>query len=432
MKKLLLPISLILALSMCGCTVPGSNDSSEESEPVTEDIAEIVTEPEVVSPYSEIVQQKLDTMSVHDKVCQLFVVTPESLTGYDWQSEWDEFTTVCYDYYPVGGIIMYDTNIFDPDQTSEFVSALRSMAKEKGVDVFMAVDEEGGDVARLTQRLGGDFLNNMSYYGEMNDYSTAYGVGQTLGHQLVQYAFNLDFAPVADVTINPFNELGDRIFSSDPQVVADMSGAVIDGLHSCGVSATLKHFPGLGASDGSLSFDSVYIDRKIEELRENEFKAFKGGIDSGADFVMVGHQVTSASGDNLPGDLSSVVINDWLKGELGFEGIVITDSHNMGAIINSYSSGEAAVKAIQAGADMILMPYELSEAVEALEKAVESGEITVDRLNESVGKILEKKRKLSLISESKSDESVSVETETSEAASEEITTEDSPVEIVSE
>ena len=417
MKKLLLSLPILFALTFSSCVksaadvsgessdVQAQTDSAEDS--VTEN-SEDTTESEQPEENQETTEESneninadvgkiLSEMTLHEKICQMIITTPETLTGYGVQTEWDDFTSVCYEAFPVGGLILFDTNITDSTQLESFVSALHSMTETTGIDIFTAVDEEGGEVARLQQKLGTEPISPMSYYGETNSYDEAFSAGQAIGNELAKYGFNLDFAPVADVNINPNNELGSRIFSSDPQVVSDMSAAVIDGLHSCGICTTLKHFPGLGAGDGNTHNDTVYIERTLEELEETEFKAFKGGIDAGTDFIMVGHQTTSASGENLQGDLSHVVVTDWLRDKLGYEGIIVTDSHSMGAVINSLSSGDSAVMAVQAGVDMILMPFDLADAVKSLENAVAGGEITEERINESVRRILEKKQELSLI-----------------------------------
>ena len=174
---------------------------------------------------------------------------------------------------------------------------------------------------------------------------------------------------------------------------------MVSGLQNSGnVSATLKHFPGLGAEDGNTHYDScTYIDRTFDELINNEFVAFSGGINAGADFVMVGHQIMSCAEDNLPSDLSYTVVTDWLRDRLGFNGIIITDSHEMNTISGVYSSGESAVMAIEAGVDMILMPSDFESAVQTVCDAVYDGSISEERINQSVCRILEKKQKLGLI-----------------------------------
>lgn len=366
------------------------------TEPPAETAIQTKTSPVAVEISSK-VQNHLAEMSLHEKVCQMFIVVPEAVSGYDVFTYVDCNFHNGYYNYPVGGFIFFAQNIISSEQTSAMITDIQNDALYMGTGAFMAVDEEGGTVTRVQSKLGEQAVYNMSYYGSLNDWNTAYSVGETIGSYLSGYGFNLDFAPVADVNISPYNELGSRIFSTDPQIVADMSGAVIDGLQSQGICSTLKHFPGLGAGNSNTHYNSVWIDRTYEQLQQTEFPAFKGGIDAGSDFVMVGHQITSAAGDNLPSDLSGIVVTDWLKNELGFNGLVITDSHGMGAIANVYTSGEAAVLAIEAGVDMVLMPVSLADAVAGVEQAVQSGRISEERINESVIKILNKKDELGLI-----------------------------------
>ncbi len=346
------------------------------------------------------VESLLASMSLQDKIYQLFIVTPEALTQYSGAAtEAGSLTKSAIEAAPVGGIIYFSQNIEGWHQTYEMISKSQeySQTAHNDIGMFFAVDEEGGSVARVSEKLGVYKSHDMEYYGNNEDYDEVYNLGNTIGANLYELGFNLNLAPVADVEINPNNELGSRIFSDDPQIVADMVSQYVKGVEDAGVSATLKHFPGLGAGEGNTHDGSVVIDRTISELAENEFLAFKGGILADADFVMVGHQITTASGDNLPGCLSPVVVTDWLKYNLGFTGIVITDSHSMGAITDNYTPGDAAVKAVQAGVDMILMPYDLNNAVQGIKSAVSSGEITEERINESVRKILTKKYSMGII-----------------------------------
>lgn len=367
--------------------VPVQETTVVQTQPVTVPVNYIKSDAEI----------HLEKMTLHEKVCQMFITVPEAINGYDTTTYADCSFHGGYAEYPVGGLVFFAKNIENSAQTAAMVTDMQNDALFAGTGAFMAIDEEGGTVTRLQLKLGTQAVYDMNYYGNLNDWNSAFAVGETIGSYLAEYGFNLDFAPVADVNISPYNELGSRIFSTDPQIVADMSGAVVDGLQSQGICSTLKHFPGLGAGDNNTHYGSVWIDRTYEQLVETEFVAFRGGIDAGSDFVMVGHQIVSATGDNLPSDLSHVVVTDWLRGELGFTGIAVTDSHSMGAISNVYTSSEAAVLAIEAGIDMILMPYSLTEAVAGVEQAVQSGRISESRIDESVLRILEKKDELGLI-----------------------------------
>lgn len=395
-----------LILNSCQVTFDTSGNPSQTTEPSTEapEISGETAPPEDQSdpPTEAQVQKsdaavKLESLTLREKICQLFIVTPEDVSGYDVLNYADEQYYDGYDQYPVGGFIFFAKNFLAPEQTYNMIGDMQEHALNNGIGTFMSTDEEGGTVTRVQMCLGTEGTYAMSYYGNIGDYDSAFSAGQIIGTYLSDYGINLDFAPVADVNISPYNELGNRIFSSDPIVVSQMSAAVVDGLHSAGVCSTLKHFPGLGAGNGNTHYGSVYIDRSIYDLRETEFPAFRGGIASGTDFVMVGHQITAASEDELPGDLSKTVVTDWLRNELGFNGIAVTDSQAMGAIANVYASGEAAVMALEAGIDMILMPYDLSAAIDGVEQAVNSGRLTEERIDQSVLKILEKKDKLGLL-----------------------------------
>lgn len=407
MKKLILPM-LLLSLLMAGCK---EEEKVVELTPVpitsvvTKATTEKVTEPPTEPPteaikITPIVERKLKKMDIHEKVCQMFIAVPEKTTYYyDTLTYVDDWYKKCYEEYPIGGYIYFDANIVWEQQLCDLLSDSQEMAAEynNGIGLFQAVDEEGGSVTRVQKMLWKTPVENMSYYGKLNDYSATYNAGITIGSYLNACGFNVNFAPVADVNISETNELGSRIFSSDPLVVSDMCTAIIKGLKSQEVASTLKHFPGLGAGTGNTHYETVEIDRSLEELEITEFPAFKGGIDAGADFVMVGHQIVKAAGDKLPADLSSVVVTDWLREKLGFEGVVITDSQAMGAITNNYTSGEAAIKSIEAGVDIILMPNDLRAAVDDVEAAVKSGKLSEERIDESVIRILEKKNEMGLL-----------------------------------
>lgn len=353
-----------------------------------------------IEPNTSVISKLLSSMTLEEKIYQMFIVTPEALTGFEGSvTQAGSMTQSAYMSTPVGGLIYFSQNLETWQQTSEMLHNTQNMAQKLNNDigVFLAVDEEGGDVARVGNNFRVYNSYDMEYYGSREDYTTVYNLGNTIGVTLKDLGFNLDFAPVADVNINPDNELGNRIFSDDPMIVSEMTYNFVRGLKDTGVASTLKHFPGLGAGDGNTHNSSVYIDRQYEDLFYNEFMAFLGGINADSDFVMVGHQITAASGDNLPGDLSPIVVNQWLKTDLGFSGLVITDSQSMGAITDNYTPGQAAVMAVKAGVDIILMPNDLANAVQGIQDALKSGELTEERINESVTKILTKKLTLGLL-----------------------------------
>ncbi len=347
-----------------------------------------------------VVENLLAGMTLEDKIYQMFIVTPEGLTNFSGSvTEAGSLTKNALENKPVGGLIYFSQNLQNWYQTYNMLYNSQEWCQEahNEIGLFLAVDEEGGSVARVAEKLGTYRSYSIEKYGQMGSTETVYKLGNTIGLSLSELGFNLNLAPVADVDINPDNELGDRIFSSDPYEVSDMVSNYVKGVRNTGVAATLKHFPGLGAGSGDTHKGSVVIDRTLGDLWENEFIAFRGGIEAGADCIMVGHQITTSAGDNLPADLSYTVVTEWLKTSMGYDGIIISDSHSMGAITDNYSPGEAAVLSIQAGVDMILMPYDLNNAVSGVRNAVADGEITEERLNESVRKILTKKYEMGII-----------------------------------
>lgn len=397
----LLALLLTAPLLLAGCTaaepeVPEQTETTEVTEPATEP----PTEPPSTEPPTEAPVVLDIDMTLEEKIYQLFIVTPDALTGVNKVQNAGETTQAALQERHVGGLVYFSDNMRSLSQTMDMLEGTQDYALENGgIGVFLAVDEEGGEVARCGNKLGTSQLEPMQVYGERNNWDEAREVGQTLGRTLSVLGFNLDFAPVADVNLDPDNELGDRIFSTDADVVGNMVNGVVTGIQENGkVAATLKHFPGLGAGDGDTHEDgTVVIDRTLDQLRETEFKAFAKGIEAGSDFVMVTHAQISGVGDGKPSSLSPTVCTELLREELGFDGIIVTDSMQMASITANYDSGEAAVLAIEAGADMILMPDGLDDAAAGIQEAVESGRISENRINQSVKRILDEKEKLGIL-----------------------------------
>lgn len=349
----------------------------------------------------------LAEMSLDEKIYQMFIVTPEELVDNAVTTvvQTGNMSKTALEEKPVGGLIYFSKNFEDTAQTTSMISDAQEHVQSVNhhIGLWIAVDEEGGKVARVADTLGTTQIEPMADFGERNDRDEVFSAGTQIAEDISQFGFNLDFAPVADVAVNPDNELQDRIFSSDPEITATLVTAMVEGIQSSGkVSATLKHFPGLGAEDGNTHEDTITkIDRTYEELEQTDFVPFRAGIQAGADFVMVGHQVLSCAESeeeqNLPSDLSKTVITDWLRTNLNYNGIVITDAQNMNTITETYTSGQAAVLAVKAGADVILMPADLDSAFQAIHDAVETQEIPEERINESVRRILTAKAKHHLL-----------------------------------
>lgn len=330
-------------------------------------------------------------MTLEEKVCQLFMVTPEQLTHVSTVVQAGESTKASLEKYPVGGLVYFKQNILDEEQIKTMIANSRSYSK---YPLFIGVDEEGGSlVARIANNEGFSVekVPDMQTIGASEDYEAAYQAGRTIGSYLSELGFDMDFAPVADVLTNPNNTvIGKRSFGPDAKVDAQMAAQVVKGLKEYNIKAVLKHFPGHGGTDGDSHEAAVTNGRTLAQLEETEFLPFVSGIQAGAKFVMVGHiSLPEVTGDSIPATLSPAIIGGLLRERLGFDGIVITDSMSMGAITNYYTPAEAAVKVIQAGGDMILMPADFEQAYEGVLDAVRDGTLSEERINESVYRILD-------------------------------------------
>lgn len=344
----------------------------------------------------------LKNMTLEEKVGQLFIVNLELLD--DSKGNYYEFRNLTQkmvqniEKYNVGGVSFFARNIETREQTTKLINNLQKKSK---FPMFITVDEEGGQVSRIgsNDNMKTTSFPPMEEVGKMNDKEYAYHMGETIGKEIRELGFNVDFAPVADVKTNDLNtEIGDRSFGKDPKLVAKMVKEVVAGLQDQGISATLKHFPGHGDAVNDSHTGAVNVENNIERLRDVEFVPFKAGIKKGVDFVMISHiSISRVTEDTVPASLSPLVLNEMLRIEMGFKGIAITDALNMKAITDQYDSKEASKEAFIAGSDVLLMPEKLPQAYHSILKAVKDGEISEERLDESVRRILEVKVKRGII-----------------------------------
>ena len=345
---------------------------------------------------SDGVEAKLASMTLREKVGQLFLVRPEAL---DFQKTSDGRTLTDsmrenLNQYPVGGIVLFRQNITDGDQLTTLIGQFQDAS---GIGMLAAVDEEGGTVARLANHSAFQLpkYESAAAIGATGDPEQARAMGRTIGGYLKPYGFNLDFAPVADVNSNPKNPvIGKRAFSSDPNAAASMVSAAVEGFHEAGMLCTLKHFPGHGDTGEDSHYGTATTKKTWEEMKAVEMLPFEAGIAAGADVIMTAHVTTpNATTDGLPASLSYTMLTERLRGELGFTGVICTDALEMKAISSHFSPADAAVTALNAGADLLLMPSDLRAAFDGVVNAVESGQVSEERLNESVRRILTLKEK---------------------------------------
>lgn len=368
--------------------VTESGTTTEEQTADSQETTE-VTEEEKPS----LVDETLAGMTLHEKVCQMMFVTPEELTGEDGVTVAGDATRQALENYPVGGIVYFAKNLESQDQVKEMID---NSQKYSSIGLFVATDEEGGVVNRLMDTVGTTYIGSMYYYKDDGD-EKAYENAYTIANDMSALGFNLDFAPVADVWSNPDNTvIGERAYSDDYAQAAELVGNAVKGFNDGGVMCTLKHFPGHGDTAEDSHYSSAYVHRTKEEIMADEMQPFRSGIEAGAEFVMVGHLIVPDI-DEVPATLSYKIATGILRDELKFEGVAITDSFEMESIADNYSVDDAVVMSVKAGMDMILQPKDMASAVNSIEQAVADGELSEDRIDESVRRILTLKESRGLL-----------------------------------
>lgn len=339
---------------------------------------------------------RLSHMTTEEKVAQMFFITPELLTGAENVTSTDDVMRAALDRYPVGGLVYFAKNLQTPEQTRDMLQGVQEYAMQtQGFPIFLGVDEEGGRVLRVgsNSAFGVVKTKAMGILAAQQDTQVIRNAAAVIGAYLRDLGFNVDFAPDADVLTNESNQvIGDRSFGSDPYGVADMAWAYSEGLHQYDMLACYKHFPGHGGTVEDSHSGYAYSYKTIEELKEMELVPFQDGCDKGIDLIMVSHVSTpQVTGSDVPATLSRELVTDLLREKMGFEGIIITDSMNMGAVSEHYSPGDAAVMAVQAGCDMLLMSDSFEPSYSAVLDAVKDGRIRMEDIDDSVTRILETK-----------------------------------------
>ena len=383
MKKRIL--WMLTAILTCGLTIISCSNDDE------------------TGPTKDEVEAQLSKMTLREKVGQMFFVRMETLdTTIHWNAYSDlmenpilEVNKTMRDVnenYPVGGLILYAWNIDDETQLSKLISQIRAL----NGNPLLCIDEEGGRVARIANNPNFNVkkYESMAAIGATGDPKNAYECGNTIGSYLKRYGFDIDFAPVADVNTNPENIIiGPRAFSDKPEVAATMVTNYLQGLKDAGVTGCIKHFPGHGDTKADTHYGYASTQKTWSEMMDCEMVTFKAGIKWGCQLIMTAHiGAPKITGSDIPSTMSPVILQDKLRGELGYQNIIITDGMEMGAITQQYSSAEAAVSSIQAGVDIVLGPKNLVEAFDAVIDAVNKGTISEERINQSVRRILKLKQ----------------------------------------
>jgi len=333
-----------------------------------------------VDEKANFIKTKMSEMSLDEKIGQMLMI-------YDYSKEMnDKLETEIKEVQP-GGFIVFGPNFTDYDKTKELIANISSLTE---IPMLIAVDEEGGKVQRLKslKNVNVTDIPDMTTLGKTGSENLAYEVGKIIGTEVSTLGINTVFGPVLDV--GPKNSsLSDRLISSDKNIVKKLGVKIGEGIESVNVLPVYKHFPGIGNSTIDSHLDLPLIKATKDELFENELVSFKEAIKSGSSMIMVGHAAyPNVTGSNVPASLSSIIINDILRGELGFKGVVVSDALNMKAVTNNYSEKEIYEMAINAGCDILLMPKDPKKTVKIIKELINENKVTLKQIDESVERIL--------------------------------------------
>ena len=401
MKKIL---SIMLVLVLVITMIPIRANAQETMEISDEEIDKII-----------------DDMTLREKIGQMIMPdfrfwTEEGQEQKEWTEMNDEVKKIMEDYH-FGGIILFAQNVQETEQTTRLTHQIQQVALENGdLPYFISVDQEGGKVTRLGT--GSALPGNMAL-GATHDLKAAYDYGKIVGEELAAIGINVNLAPVMDVNNNPENPvIGERSIGSDPELVAKIGTQIIRGIQDNNIATAIKHFPGHGdtATDSHLGMPEV--DKSYEEVMKMELVPFKAGVDAGSDMLMTAHisypqleTETAISKDdgkeiNLPATLSPAILTGIVREDMGYDGIIITDAMNMQAISKHFGQVDAVIRTIKAGTDIPLMPTvlrsnddvkDLEAIYVAIEEAIENGELTEERIEESVRRIIKGKARRGIL-----------------------------------
>lgn len=362
---------LILVLFLVGCS-----KSEEEKKP----------NPNVNNIDKDEIDLRIDemmsNMTTDEKIAQMMIV-------YYRNSYMDNTLKKTLEEVKPGGFILFNENITTYENTLKLIKEIK---KSNEIPMFIAIDEEGGNVQRLLALTDKEVTDipYMQEVGNKDDVNLTYDIGKLIAEELRVFGINMDFAPVIDVYSNTDNKvIGKRSFGSTEELVSRHGISLAKGLTDNNVIAVYKHFPGHGNTEVDSHIDLPIVNKTKDELMKSDLVPFIDAIENDANVIMIGHlAVPNITKDNVPASLSKTLITDFLKGELKYDGLVVTDALDMKALTNYYSDDEICGKAVEAGVDILLMPSSSRKCLKSVKDALKDGKITEERIDESVRKIL--------------------------------------------
>ncbi len=370
--------AIVTVMALSACAAPGARSATSPTPSKTS------SKPKGPSRPLDSVAARVHGMSLREKVGQLFMPTIPGLTPSEGAA--------LIKRYHLGGVIYFPENLRTPRQTAELSNGLQKAAmKNGGVPLLISTDEEQGPVSRLPYITR--FAANMSLAATKHADADVRTAARVTGEELRAVGINQDNAPDADVNVNPNNPvIGVRSFGADPKKAAHFVGVAIDAYRATGVAVVAKHFPGHGDTATDSHTGLPVITHSMKTWERLDAPPFKTAIAHHVDVIMTAHIVVPGldnSGD--PATMSKAVLSGLLRDKLGYDGVVITDSLQMTGATIKYGASEAAVRAIRAGADMLLMPQSIGASINAVTAAVKTGGISQSRIDQAVTRIIRMK-----------------------------------------
>lgn len=366
--------------------VVSENEVAEEPEEEPEEALSVeVTDEMKAELLDEYIAGHIANMTLEQKVAGLFFVTPEELTGESSVTIGGSTLNGVLNEYPVGGLYLTESNMESPEQLKEMIFNIKSFTHN---EMFIGISEIGGEGSPLVASgLSEAVISSQPALGESEDNSGAYMAGIAIGNQMNEYGINTVIGPLADIALEEDGFTSADSFNSDPARVKDLVRNTVHGIEDQNVNCCVKFFPGYGDVAKSPENSRPTSDRTKEDIVEKDYPIYDDAIDGGADFIMVSQIAYDSITGDVPACLAPEVVTEMLRGELEYDGIIITDNLDTRSIVMHYKHADMAVMAIQAGADMLFCSGDFKKAYNGILEAVADGDITEERINESIYRI---------------------------------------------
>lgn len=337
------------------------------------------------------IDKQIDNMTLDEKMGQMVI---SGIDKYNYDSNAKSLLTD----YKVGGFIILSQNVKTSNQLLKLVNDIKSGNSNSKIPLFLSIDQEGGRIDRMPKEIN-RYPTNKDI-GIKNSENLSYNIGASLGFEVKSFGFNMDFAPVLDINSNPKNPvIGDRSFGPNSDIVSNLGIQTMKGINSQNVISIVKHFPGHGDTAVDSHLGLPVVNNDLDRLKAFELLPFQEAVKNYTDGIMVAHILFPKIDPDNPASFSKTIINDILRNYLNYHGVVITDDMTMGAVVKNYDIGDAAVKSVLAGADIVLVCHDYDKEVKvikALRAAYNDGTLSEDRIDESLRRILKLKKKYNL------------------------------------